>query len=283
MTHYRHSGRIDPKGLLSFGLVTVLVGPLFALIYAAATVYIPLIYVNLLLTIGFGAVVGGAVGLAMKAGHVRNTAVAAVVTMGAAFVAYYIHWVFWFGVHAFRADGSFTDAFALLIPPFLLEGIALVNEEGTWGIGSSGSAVSGAFLTVVWIAEAILFFGGAVVGAMAAAPSAYCERCATWCVPRDGVRRFGADSDGALAARLDGGDLAVLADAPPPEPDAPRWAQLDLEVCEGCGQTNTLTLKAVELKTDAKGNTSEKSDVLVDRLLLTPEQAQWVLAGSGPA
>ena len=283
-THYRHSGKVSPKVLLFAAVIVGLVGPTLALIYAAATVYIPFIYINLLLTVGFGALLGFAAAASMKAGHVRNTAVLVMATALAAAVAYYVHWVFWFGVHAWRADASFAEALVLLFPPFLFEAIGMVNDEGTWGIGSSGSAVTGTLLTIVWLAELVVFAGGVVLGAMAGAPSVYCEQCGTWCARRDGVRRYGFQFDPlGFASRLDDGDLNVLAEAPPSDPGAQQWTQLDLELCEECGHTNALILKSVRVETDSKGNTSQKDDVLVDRLLLTGDQTRWVLDGPGPA
>ncbi len=280
-THYRHSGKTPPSGLLAIALVTGLAAPILALIYSALTICIPLVYVNFFLTVGFGAGLGAAVGWAAKAGHIRNTPLTLIAVVGAALVAYYLHWVFWFGVHAMRADGSFGDALPLLFPPALFETIGFVNEEGTWGFKSVDS-VSGWPLTIVWILEALIFFGAAIVGSFATAASVYCESCGTWCAEHVGVRRFSADaSSSALAARLDQGDLNALTEAAPADPGAQAWTQLDMDVCTGCAQTNTLTMKSIRIETDSKGKTSQKDEVLVDRLLLTPEQARWLIDGSG--
>ena len=276
-THYRHSGKVSPLAVVTVSAAFLLVGPLLALIYSALIIYIPIVYVNVLLTLAFGGGVGVAVGMAARMGHARNTPLTMLAGMGAAGFAYWLHWVFWFGVHAVGADGDFSDALVLLFPPALFDAIDMVNAEGTWGFKSS-DAITGGLLTTVWVIEAILFFVAAIGGTFVAAPAVYCESCGTWCVPRKDIRRYGAMAGGeAFVERLNRGDLNVLMEGPASEPGAAQWTRLDLDVCESCGQTNTLSFKAVQLKTDNKGNTSEDEDVLVEHLLLTPEQTRWVL------
>lgn len=275
--HYRHSGRVTPMAVVYALAVTFLAGPLLALIYSAATIYIPFIYINLILTGGFGALVGVCVAAAMRIGHTRSTAAVLGMTVLAAVVAYYAHWVFWFCVHAFRADQSFIDALAVAFPPFLVADIGRVNELGTWSLRSS-DAVTGWPLTIVWIVEAALYFGAAAFAAYSMASSTvYCESCSNWCAPRLNVQRYAHDQGPTIVSRLQNGDLAVVREAAAAFPEAEAWHQLDLVVCEGCGATNTLSVLAVRNERDKKGNVTTKSDIIVDRLLLTREQAQWVM------
>ncbi len=213
----------------------------------------------------------------MRMGHSRSTAAVIGMTALASFVAYYLHWVFWFGVHAIRGDESFAEALVLLFPPFLLEAIGSAHGFGTWSLRSS-EAVTGWPLTIVWLIEAVLFFGtAAVVAFTQTADAVYCEGCSKWCSPRPNVHRYEHTQGPTLASRLQGGDLAAVRESPEAPPNSDAWHQLDLVLCESCGATNTLSLLAFRNEYDKKGNVTQKSDIVVDRLLVTREQAQWVM------
>lgn len=271
---YTHSGRVTPQGLV-LGAAAALVGaPILGAIYAAAIYYIPFVYLNMILTVLFGLGVGFGVGGAMAFGHVRNTALTVLAGLAAAAVGHYVGWIVW--VALVLQDVPDFNAVVLLFPPELVEAVVEIGEVGAWSL--RGNDVNGPFLWVIWCIEALLVFGAAGFGAFGAgSANAYCEACARWCTGKDGVLRLTGEVDGAaIAKRLEASDLAALHGPALAAAAANDWHQVDLELCEGCGGTNTLSFSRIQVTHDAKGNEKRSEDVLVARLLVSKDQAAWV-------
>jgi hypothetical protein len=153
--------------------------PILGTIYAYATWYIPIIYVNFLITFGFGVSISFAVSLlVIRLGKVRNYGLSALFAIIASLVAYYSQWVVWvdlvlnagevYGNKQIGISVSNVQFEQLLYlathPSDLIDLIMLINEEGTWGIKSM--TVSGIFLSIIWLIEfgAIMFFGFMAAG-----------------------------------------------------------------------------------------------------------------------
>ncbi|MEM6955455.1 MAG: hypothetical protein AAF645_07185 [Myxococcota bacterium] len=49
---------------------------------------------------------------------------------------HYLHWVWWFGAHAFRADADEYSTLLALFPPVLFEQMGSVLDYGTWSLKS---------------------------------------------------------------------------------------------------------------------------------------------------
>src|SRR5512146_3526374 len=93
--YYSHSGKFEILGLvymLVFGAAGALV---LGLIYAYATDYIPLVYLNMLLVIGYGCGVGACVHFGAKFGKVRNGKLLLLGGFAAGLMAEYTNWVWW--------------------------------------------------------------------------------------------------------------------------------------------------------------------------------------------
>src|SRR4051794_22838506 len=92
---YKHSGRFTPVGLVLGIIAGVATSVVAAIIYAYGDLYIPLIYLNVLLCVVFGAAVGVVSAMAMRFGKVRNIPVALLIVTLVTAVAYYLCWVVW--------------------------------------------------------------------------------------------------------------------------------------------------------------------------------------------
>lgn len=283
---YRHSGKVSLVGLLSGAAATFVGAPLVATVYSIAIAYIPFIYLNAILSGVFGGAVGFGVALAMKWGKVRNTWLIMASAFGATLFAHYIGWMVWVAVMFFRADAE-VPVVAILFPPTFFEIIGELGSEGVWTIGRSNTPVSGFFLWLVWCLEALIVFGASLFAAFATAEGEpFCEACQSWCRAHEDVLRLtGHAESSSMSSRLLVHDLSVLTEASRPAASDQAWHQVDLCLCEKCGGTNTLTLSHVTLSYDKKGNAQTKKDALIDRLLLSNEQASWVrgVASAPPA
>ncbi|RUT68109.1 hypothetical protein D0817_22550 [Flavobacterium cupreum] len=167
--YYKPSGKFSLIFILYFFLVSVTAFPVLGLIYAYCIWYIPFVYINFFITLGFGFLIGFVVALfVIKKGKVRNPLLGFFIGLTAAFLALYLHWAIWIDlvINAGESYGSdrigitvsnieFLQVFSLIFrPDLVLEYISQVNENGTWGI--RGATASGAFLWVVWSIEFII-------------------------------------------------------------------------------------------------------------------------------
>ncbi|TCN55333.1 hypothetical protein D0809_17600 [Flavobacterium circumlabens] len=167
--YYKPSGKFSLIFILYLLLVSVTAFPVLGLLYAYCIWYIPFVYVNFFITLGFGFLIGFVVALiVIKKGKVRNPVLGFVIGLTAAFFALYLHWAIWIDlvINAGESYGSdrigitvsnieFLQVFSLIFrPDLVLEYISQVNEYGTWGI--RGATASGAFLWVVWSIEFII-------------------------------------------------------------------------------------------------------------------------------
>ena len=156
---YKPSGKFSPSFILFFLLVSLIAFPLLGLIYAYCIWYIPFIYINFFITLGFGFLVALCVNkVVIRKGKVRNPFLALFIGFFAGIVALYFHWSVWIDlvINAAESYGSdrigvtvsnieFLQVFSLIFQPStVFEYIGMVNEFGTWGI--RGSTVSGVFL-----------------------------------------------------------------------------------------------------------------------------------------
>jgi len=191
-TYYKPSGSYSPMAFLLFVLACLIVIPILSTIYAYAIWYIPIPYVNFLVTGVFGFVVGLAVTiLALKYGKVRNNTVATVLGILAGLWALYFHWAVWidlvFHISESTQEGdmiavsnaNFGEVLGLAMNPSALFSImSEINEFGTWGI--KGGSVKGGFLTFIWIIEAIMIVGITVLSSSGQAGKPFCELNQKW-------------------------------------------------------------------------------------------------------
>ena len=210
--------------------------------------------------------IGWGVATALRAGHFQHTALSYLMVFGALLLAYWLHWIAWFAVLAFRADMSSLDALYLLFPPALIESIGMVYDQGTWSI--KGATVSGIPLAITWLIEAGIFFGVGFVSALGTIGSGtYCERCKAWCTTLT-ERRIAYDDGGTVPEALNQRqDWSALL-RPEPAAGESFWYSVVIDQCPSCRETGTLTLSAMQVTVDAKGNHDTKSTVEVDRVYI---------------
>ena len=286
MQLYKHSGRVPFAGLCWALIVGALVAVPLGVVYAFGTNYIPIVYVNFLLTLALGAAIGGAVGLGAKVGRVRNVPVASLAGAAMGLVGLYVAWAT-DPVARFGGD----DALAQLGITWLFDPRALwvymqiFYENGFWGM-SDGAPVSGIFLGIVWLAEAgMILFCSAKIPATILADKPFCETCNQWATIESDVQRLvaGPEQQGALN-RLLTGDLQALAQLERTPGDSGPYLRLDLATCGLCADTNFLSVQAVTPTVDNNGNPTTAVQPLLKHLVIREEDIELVRqAGREPA
>lgn len=167
--YYKPSGKFSSIFILYFLLVSAVAFPILGLIYAYCIWYIPFVYINFFITIGFGFLVGFVISqFVIKKGKVRNPLLGFIIGLLGGLLALYFHWAIWIDlvINAGESYGSskigitvsnidFLQVFSLIFRPDLVfEYIGQVNEYGTWGIRSA--TVTGTFLWIIWLIEFII-------------------------------------------------------------------------------------------------------------------------------
>lgn len=198
---YRPSGRFSPLALLLFPVFAIGVVAL-AYVYQLGLRWIPLIYVNFLLTWCMGMAIGKATQYVVVAGHVRNVALSLLVFavlvvcgIGAKFGFQFMHARNVLAEHVSQLtqqelgieDERQLDRAELeRIREAIVTGYTFLDHiddrvANGWHIGRGAKApVSGPIVYLVWVAELgiIAYFGGAIV--LEAARKPYSEKLARW-------------------------------------------------------------------------------------------------------
>jgi hypothetical protein len=232
-----------------------------------------------------GGMVGYVVGSLARFGKVRNLAVTFVIVAIVTLIAYYFAWVFWIKATLARAmQGEGVPAMDLITAPGLMwEIIGDINKNGTWSLKRS-EPVSGWFLTLIWLAEAVIIFGTAFVGAAASVGDAmYCETCDRWTPLGTQIRRTAPGDPATARQRLEAHDFAWI-DTLPPDPEGSNaWWSFTHRRCPTCENLHSLSLIQTAMTADNKGNITTTTTKVVDSLLITPQEAQALLAAASPA
>ncbi|MEK6285799.1 MAG: hypothetical protein AABO57_08670 [Acidobacteriota bacterium] len=82
------------------------------------------------------------------------------------------------------------------------------------------------------------------------------------------LEAHGFDAD-ELKRRLESKDFAYLATLGPRSPNDVEWFRIDLDRCQGCENTTTLTAKSVD-RVGEKGRGSEKT--VIENLLVSQDE-----------
>ncbi|MBW8016683.1 MAG: MptD family putative ECF transporter S component [Planctomycetes bacterium] len=263
--YYRHSGVIGltgPINMTVFGTIAALV---LGTVYGYAIRYIPFIYINLFITLGFGAGVGYFVGLGAKIGKVRNTK--ALLVFGFIFgcFAEYVGWVSWI----FATSEQQRLA---LMPSEIFAVLQFLAEEGAWDI--FGWTPKGLALYSIWTIEAIMIIGmSAGVAWFKLTSIPFCEECEKWIEEKHTIGPLdNITNHDELKEQLERSDYTMLNSLKKQEPVSDAYLQIDLVHCPDCNQNHYLTVKSIVTTTDS--DKKEKTDVdnIIENLIITPDQ-----------
>lgn len=280
---YRHSGKFAPSLILVGAGLAVGASLPLAWLYALGIYYIPFVYLNVLLTLGFGWALGALVVWVLRGCRVRNTTLALLTALGVTALAFYFHWAAWVSTVLGSGDVEVGVLDAALQPAALWSVVLAINETGAWGFGES--PVTGGVLWAIWAVEALIVFGVALFWTHVAFQDVpYCEVCDSWCEKEKNVARLtGPDPDVILDA-VTGKDFAALATFPrvPLDADAGGWLEFDCECCPKCGRTNTLDASLVAIVENSKGQDERKEQEVLQNFLLTREEVGQIRALADP-
>jgi len=250
---YRHSGKFTLPGILLPLVVCALVAFPAGLAYGYLIRWIPIVYLNILLTLGYGFAFGWLARKLLQRGKVRNTALATAIGVISGLFALYGEW-------SGHVHAVFDDAPWLLRPDEIFSAMAYLYENGSWtlGRGSSSSAVTGIVLALVWAVEALLIVG--LAGFVAwnfSAETPFCEKAGCWLDEKKHIDTLAPIAAEQLPA-LKSGSLQPLLDTAPCAEGADEFTRLTLKRAPVEAAFCTLRVEAVTRSYDKEGKMQEK-------------------------
>lgn len=197
--HYTPSGKYS-QSIFPYSLFLIFIGiPLITILYSLLIWYIPIIYFNLLLTLGLGFGVSILLNIVLRKGKVRNTKIAKTLAFIVAIFTIYFVWTtyltllfntgetFSTGDSSSRKGGiSLTETFfsiqdfvkISITPKVVPSAMSKLYETGTWGIRAF--TVKGVILAIVWIIEASIIFIIVIIAGTKQSMDPFSERTNEW-------------------------------------------------------------------------------------------------------
>jgi hypothetical protein len=226
--------------------------------------WMPVVYVNFLLTIGFGLVVGFGTGYLLKFGYVRNPTVAGATAFVAGFITVYYAW----SGHIYYV---FSNAPVFSMPQDILAAMKHLYSKGSWGIGHNGN-LTGLLLAIVWVGEAFMILCVAtVIAASFISEIPFCENTGRWLDEMKKIDTLQAFTDPAHLAAFRANDIGPLADAKPKDSSAQSFARLTLKYSPVCRSFFTLRVENISLQKNQNGGTNEVVEKLTPADLILPQ------------
>ena len=277
MYHYEHSGAVPILGLLLTLSAAVLLMPV-GVVYTYLIVWIPLVYVNFFVSVGFGAVLGLAIGFAARLGKIRNTLVVGVLGVAAAVPAYYAAWM----VDPLARLGL-QNGVILMDPEATYAWMRWLFNNGSWGIRGI-DPVKGYLLLGVWLVEAGAIFSlSAMCAAFMVGDQSFCETCRRWTRKHGDLNKLSViDADPGALERCVDGQFDGLCQLPIADESEEQFVRFDLATCPTCGECNVLTVQMVRTETDKKGNTTTNAVPLVKNLLISEAEVALIRGAGRP-
>lgn len=162
--YYVPSGKFDAQRTILATLVLLLLIPLLSFIYNMVSTFIPIIYFNVLIAIGYGFLLGYGLRFVANFGKVRNTYLLLGIGLLVALLAIFTYWkafvAYVFADFTVSLSNYVSALLGTFLPISFWSAINEINLYGTWGIGlSAENTVNGAFLWVIWIVEMVIIGG----------------------------------------------------------------------------------------------------------------------------
>jgi len=269
--YYEESGKVPSVGAGIALVLGSLSAVILSVVYAYASNFIPIIYLNVLLTIGLGLGVGFSVGKGAEIGKIRNQTIVIILSVIAALIASYFAWVttvyLWMGSQI------------LLFNPLDLWGvIQIASEEGVWSL--KGSTPTGGALYAVWGIETIIIIGGAAMSGLGTHPSQpFCESCDKWTKERELTNHLGHPEDfEAFVKALEAKNfdpLIVLRNA---DLGHPVHLKVDLIDCPSCPKVHYLTITLIVTTVKDDGKVEAEKTILIENLSIDAKVHQDLMA-----
>jgi len=268
--YYKRSGALSFSGLIIMGLLAVPTALILGVAYGLAVYFVPLVKISFLITLAAGAAIGFALGGLGTVGKMRSMGVLFAVSLFAGVLTWYVSWISWiFAMSEYQA--------LIIDPRYLFEVMTVGFHEGFWSMGSSGEPMTGYPLVLVWVIEAGLIIGMAIlIPRSMLADRLFCEPCNAWV---RGVTKFShreaMEDPSAIKSALESGDYEALAALGPQLSSEHPYTDVEIHCCEQCRELGYLQVKAA-VQVEGKNGIEVKSTDIVKHLIVPPAVSDFL-------
>ena len=234
---------------------------MLGIIYGIGTGLCPFIYINALITWGYGTVLGITLGKVAKSMKFPNTTIGSMLTAGIGIFGTYTAWIGWI----FYASNWEAIAWHPADVAAIMKQLA---AEGGWSIFSF--TPKGIVLYLIWLLEAgiIIFFTRSKYLESVSLP--YCEHCQQWAEKFSVYLPLKQIQDGdSVRASLEAEGYQALDDLQIDAEATDQFGQASLFQCERCDNLNVLTLSNVKVTVDKEGNANTENEPVVANILVS--------------
>lgn len=278
--YYQPSNKMPLGGSLLLLVGGTVAAAILAVVYTYAEWYLPFVYLNFVLCLGFGFLLGGALALLVRLGKLRSPRTVGWLAAAVGLLAVYLQWAVYLTLllnSETTGTGSSADTttsfssevlLGLLVEPSIMgKAMGQLYEHGSWSL--KGLTPSGIFLGIIWLLEALIIVGGAWIIASGQAEQPFSEASNEWAEEETLAHPVGfAQDPGATRTALEGGQfehLTPYAD----QPGEDTFARVQLHRAPNDPACHYLTLQNVHRTLDKKGKPSENTTEVCKHLAIS--------------
>jgi len=278
--YYKPSGKIPVKGIFISLITAFVITVILSIIYIALQWFIPFIYFNFFIAAGLGFGVGGGVFIAIGAGKIRNTTYECVLAVLCGLLSWYCQWALFVSLMS-EAEGSMGGGmwvrssfnltgfwYILIHPDILFQAMLRLNDAGTFTL--KHNTVSGSFLWVVWVIEALIIIGAPMLFSLSGrSTSPFSEQNDQWMDERDVDGKLKTVTDPEqMINELNTGNLKCLKDFLPADDLSNDYATLRVYDSPG-DPVNYISVTNISHKADKKGELKKETKTVIEYFRIT--------------
>ena len=179
---YQESGRIDPLKQSFSYIICIGLSLILGYIYSVIIIIIPIVYLNFLITVGFGTMLGLICRTLIRFSHNRNKKSQIIQAVIIGLLANYFQWTAYilFAYNdAIPSIGLYLENLEwIIIPKNFFAALFEINRIGTWGM--FGITFNGFALTFIWIIEFLIIITGPIIAVVKTKSYPYSEHLQKW-------------------------------------------------------------------------------------------------------
>lgn len=182
LLYYKESGKINFTGLAISLMIILGVNSLLGYIYSFIIFYMPLIYVNFLISVGFGIILSIYTQFLFRITHNRSRQSKMILILISGISANLFQWVVYIDtaiLGQMPQPGQYYGSLEMLFDPAFFFGIiGEINKYGMWEL--FGAPVKGLMLALIWILEFAIIAGVTMYFFLKSKPYPYSENLGHW-------------------------------------------------------------------------------------------------------
>ena len=277
--YYQPSGKYNLPGLISSYFFIILLSLIMGFLYGIMVTIIPIVYLNFLITIGAGILLGMIMRLLIRFSHNRSKTSQYILALILGFFINYFQWTFYILFLVKGGIPQFSEYLSnlhwIVIPKNFFGAIAEINQIGAWSI--FGITPTGFGLAIIWLIEALILTGIPVLAVYQAIVHPYSETIGKWYPKFTLYKDFESIySEGKIQEALAENPVQALNDLG--KGNGLRHSKVSIYYIK-YEETQYMSVDRILIEKQGKG--SKKVTPILANFAITPENAQTILETFG--